>query len=1178
MNERERVRIFNRALDRLIADAEPSDLEDLTFEDQGTLRLARFLRDIDFSFESKDRETLSQRLLSMHSGGRLKSDQQESRMTGPWERAQSAWKWGLSALALFTFVIIMNWTLNSFVHRPAAPTESLSTPIIETEAKKTAKTNTPKPPQPEELGKIAYFSKGALWIQDLAGGAAIRLADGGSQPRWSPSGRWVAFRHNNEQVWIADTQSKLIVPLNEGQVVGSYDWKPGQDVLAYVAGENEIRLYDPMSNEEFLLVPHVENRRTLQLAWSPSGEQLAVHWFERTLEYPPYSAIWVITARGDLQPGEIYNGDPELLGWTNDGKSLLLWDGMLIGDGSAAFSASLRADGLPLVKVPLDSYQPEILADRVLPYKDYVQADPSSSDRLAIVVGAGREAWKDKTLSLYSDGQLEQLTALGGSVSSPAWSPDGRLVAFVSMPKPSQDLAGGEPARQALMERHLSVLELESRQVHPLTNDPVYRDEYPLWSKYGRYLLFARLDAANRASLWLIPLEGGQPDQVVENLDLGGDWFGYYGHIIWDDYFDWWQEPEPSSITPEPTSFPPQVPPTTFPPVQEISVQLPDLRLGRGRLQRFALSPRGDLVAVGSSLGVCMYDTITWQEVWCDQADPHAKGGVLSLEFDPRGERVSAGTWSGRVVVWNADSGERLWEMDLGLVNIRCLAWSPDSERLIAGADEGWFDVLDAHHGEVLKSLRAGWPSVLATAWSPDGSTFATGDFFGEVVIWEASSYQRIAAYKSPDGWNVNSLAWTLGGDLIAIGYAFEPGCGGCNPEFSGRIEFVDARSGALIRSLAVGSPVKDISLSPDGRTLAAGLWDALAIGEPGTAEVWLLDPDSGDLLTKLPGGRSDLGIDWFPTGDHLLVAGDQGHITVTSLSGEQTEHNLPGYEPLHAFTWSPDGKRIASSTDDGKVIFWDVTSGLDIDEIETGNVGDLLSWSPDGDLIAVTGDGIRIWDIQARKPIAQLSLADVTNPRYLQWSPDGNSLAASHGEGYLTIWDTTDWQEVLSIKVSETVNPIAWSPDGTQIAMGGSGQGTQQIVILDAATGETQRTFDTSGWVEALAWSRNNSLLATAGGGWAEVWNTSHGQRIFQKSGENVHSWGIQRVALSPDGRVLATGAGEVILWDINSGEEIGFLIGLSEGITEISFSPEGSYLAALSDDGVVTIWKIYR
>lgn len=1178
MNEREHVRLFNQALDRLIAGDELLDVENTTPEDYQAIKLARSLRDLDFSTESRIKDTLSRRLLSMHPTDRLQSTKRVSRVAKLREKVQPAWKWGLSAMTLLIFVMILNWALNSFVHRPASPTDSFSTPIAATEAVQTARAVTSMPPQPADLGKVVYLSEGALWIKDLPDGDPVRLADGGSHPRWSPSGRWVAFRRDNEQLWIADTLSGQLIQLNDGQTVGPFDWKSNQDVLAYVAGDNEIRLYDPGLDEEYLLIPQVENRKTLQLVWSPDGKQLALHWFEQTPENPPYSAIWLISSRGDLQPGDIYNGDPELLGWTSDGKSLLLWDGMLAGDGSAAFSASLRADGLPLVQVPLDTYEPKVLADWVLLYKDYVRPDPSGSDRLAIIVGAGRESWRDKALAIYSDGHLEQLTTPEETVSSPAWSPDGRMLAYVSMPNQFQDfLVGGEPARQALMGRHLFVMELDSRQTLPLTADPTYRDEYPLWSKDGRYLLFPRLDAEDQASLWLISAEGGQPERMVENIDVGGDWFGYYGHIEWENYFDWWQEPALPEITPEPTSPPEQIPPTTIPQEPGIPTYLPDLRLGKGRIQRIALSPRGDLVAVGSSMGVCMYESASWKEHWCEQADPRAMGGVLSLEFDQQGNRIAAGTWNGRVVAWRADSGERLWEMDSDLVNIRCLTWSPDGERLIAGADDGWFNVLDGRNGEVLKSLRAGWPSVLAVAWSPDGGSFATGDFFGEVVIWEASRYQRIASFKSPNGFNINSLAWTANGEIIAIGYAFEPGCGeGCNPDFSGMIEFIDARSGVLTKSLETGSPVKKLSLSPDGKILAAGLWDALAAAEPDGAEIWLLDPHSGALLSKSPGGRSDLGMDWFPDGDRLLIPADQGRITISSLSGEQTEITLPGYESLNGFAWSPDGNRIATLTEDGRVFIWEVASGLKSGQLDTGHVGYVLSWSPDGGRIAVAGEGITVWDIQAMQPIIQLSLPAETYPYDLQWSPDGGYLAASHGEGRLTIWEAAGWREGLSIKIGETANPIAWSPDSTQIATGGGGESNQKVVILDAVTGEVKNEIDTSGWVESLAWSGYGNRLATAGGGWAEVWNIIDGQRIFKKTGEGVHSWSIQRVDLSPDGSVLATAAGEVILWDVNSGEEIGSLIGLNDGVITMSFSPEGSKLAAHSDDGVVTIWEI--
>jgi hypothetical protein len=85
------------------------------------------------------------------------------------------------------------------------------------------------------------------------------------------------------------------------------------------------------------------------------------------------------------------------------------------------------------------------------------------------------------------------------------------------------------------------------------------------------------MDNDDQASLWLISVEGGEPQQVVEELtplpDPAAGWFGYYGHVDWDDLFDWWRGPvrAPEGIAaptpgPSPTLRPPVSPTLTPPP------------------------------------------------------------------------------------------------------------------------------------------------------------------------------------------------------------------------------------------------------------------------------------------------------------------------------------------------------------------------------------------------------------------------------------------------------------------------------------------------------------------------------------------------------------------------------------------------------------------------------------
>jgi len=53
-------------------------------------------------------------------------------------------------------------------------------------------------------------------------------------------------------------------------------------------------------------------------------------------------------------------------------------------------------------------------------------------------------------------------------------------------------------------------------------------------------ILFARIDPADRMSLWLTDAEKPSPVQVAGPIEGGKDaWFGYYGHIGWGARFDW---------------------------------------------------------------------------------------------------------------------------------------------------------------------------------------------------------------------------------------------------------------------------------------------------------------------------------------------------------------------------------------------------------------------------------------------------------------------------------------------------------------------------------------------------------------------------------------------------------------------------------------------------------------
>jgi Tol biopolymer transport system component len=262
-----------------------------------------------------------------------------------------------------------------------------------------------------------------------------------------------------------------------------------------------------------------------RLAWSPDGKWLAFAPVEKIGSGQPSrlaASLWRIAADG--------SGAIEL---ANAGKPSD--HGFIVAGGPPA---QLGPSGAPWA-VPSDG--------GMLVHPDWLAVGPPASGgsgQVAVIFGTGRETWTDKRLGLVNpvSGQVTWLTATGMAASSPNWSPDGNFAAYAAMAD-AGNLGGGDPARQALMGRRIYIVNtVGTAQPRQLTRDAGYRDEHPAWSADGQQILFARLEATGGASLWLVPVVGGQPRLVLGGLDpaLAGGWLGYYGHVNWESMYDWW--------------------------------------------------------------------------------------------------------------------------------------------------------------------------------------------------------------------------------------------------------------------------------------------------------------------------------------------------------------------------------------------------------------------------------------------------------------------------------------------------------------------------------------------------------------------------------------------------------------------------------------------------------------
>jgi len=309
-----------------------------------------------------------------------------------------------------------------------------------------------------------------------------------------------------------------------------------------------------------------------------------------------------------------------------------------------------------------------------------------------------------------------------------------------------------------------------------------------------------------------------------------------------------------------------------------------------------------------------------------------------------------------------------------------------------------------------------------------------------------------------------------------------------------------------------------------------------------------------------------------------------------SSLESPKELLTLKGHkDDVESLAWSPDGKWLATASDDGTTKIWDAETGKDLQTVMVTVSHSVqvmsVAWSPDGRRFA-TGSSdkmVKIWDRESGTNLLTLKgHRDVVDS--VAWSPDGKRLATGSFDKTARIWDAESGKELLTMKgFRGSVNSIAWSPDGTRFATGIDNDLYPKI--WDAETGKLLLVLKGQTWnVCGVAWSPDGRMLAAGScAGYAEVWSLEAGtESPAFRLGKNVQDSGADCVAWSPDGKRLATGFNEIAkVWDAKTGNKLFVLTPHAEGKSilagRVAWSPDGLRLATVNYQSVI-VWGIGR
>jgi WD40 repeat protein len=612
-----------------------------------------------------------------------------------------------------------------------------------------------------------------------------------------------------------------------------------------------------------------------------------------------------------------------------------------------------------------------------------------------------------------------------------------------------------------------------------------------------------------------------------------------------------------------------------------------------------AYSPDGELLASASADGVIA--------VWDMNhiAHPlHSLRGdqaiVRCLAFARRdGQRLLAsGGTDGLVLLWDAATGKQVGEFpalpgavpkDPARRVVRSIAFSPDGTRLAAGSWDGKLCVYDVAARKVLHELAGHAASVNCVAFSHDGQVLASGGADTFVRLWDSASGRPLdAKYKHGDV--INGVAFSRDSRWLAAGAA--DGTVLLWDWDVGRRRWKNTRPSPLPRGPAHrrGGFISSLAFSPDSDTLAAGT---------GGREVLLWNVQDRSLEKSLTGHRDVVWSVAFRTGTggkELASAGGENKVILWNVQEETPlARDVPWHtDAVSALAFDPKGQWLASGSPDNQVIFWSVRTRQPAGHplAQTKEVRG-LAYSPDGNLLACAGSGsqgnIRLWDIQDPENPRERGIlpghgGDVTG---VAFSPDGRWLASCGVDGFLRVWDATTLKRIgeqASQPPAQLLSlAVAGNARGALVATAAEDESIRLWACDVAGAPTAVATLKPAGaplsapQVRCVALSADGRWLACGGNdGALHLWDLS-AAKPSPVTVAGKHEDVVRSLAFSADGKLLASGSYDhtVGLWEVAT-RGGGRFSGHQDKVLAVTFAGTKPLLASADQDGVVRLWDV--
>jgi WD40 repeat protein len=631
------------------------------------------------------------------------------------------------------------------------------------------------------------------------------------------------------------------------------------------------------------------------------------------------------------------------------------------------------------------------------------------------------------------------------------------------------------------------------------------------------------------------------------------------------------------------------------------------------------------------------------------------KSPVFKTMLSSDGKCIAISAWDG-VFLWHLDKN-LLIEFKVNEESTTEILFSPDNKYVLT-ASENYNARLWDLQGNLLVEFKGHSDFVTSLAFSSNGKYLATGSRDGTAYIWDLQG-NLITKFKAYDKSSIESIAfnpdgnylmtglddssrndsddnihriWDLKGNLIGEFKSHARAVFSPNGKYlatgssDGNIRLWDLQGNLIAKFQKSKDFIESLIFSPDGKYLITRselgfprLWDLQGnmIKElkrdnqwdkqyTSSGDILGFDRDGKYLITDL--GNSSFGF-WdlqgnlikefkihtddgvttiaFSPDEKYFVTGSSGGFTVSFWTTLQ-DNSLTKFKVdsgVNSIAFSSNSQYITTGNSNEIVHLWNLQGNL-IREFKTIASDNIVKFSSDGKYLAAASDTLSdplfyLWDLQGNL-IRKSKESELHIMGSMNFSPDGKFLGIGFRNGTARIWNLQSnfTREFFVDKSYVDVASVAFSSDNKYFI-----NGTENgYIYIWNVQGSFIRKFKVSSgsYPSSLALSPDGKLLATGLGMYANspsndsiiLWDLQ-GKLIAKFKGYRPSV--VYSIEFSPDGKYLATGSSDntARLWDLK-GNILAEFKGHQGDVSSVAFSPDGQYLATGSSDKTARLWRI--